>query len=134
VAGAGARRPGAGGAGRGGVFTVLVGEVVPLGHEVFDGGTAYLEVEINVETLNPRLPLSAVPYAFVAGTMAAPATVQGPFSVAFDGEPVFSVGGPDGDVSQARSGDGLVKAGVVVNADGTMARWFNNVTGTAPTV
>jgi len=31
-------------------------------------------------------------------------------------------------------GDGLVKAAVVVNADGTVNRWFNNVNGLAPTV
>ena len=53
----------------GGVFTVLLGDVIPLSPNVFDGGDAYLEVEVNGETLSPRQQIAAVPYAMVAQTL-----------------------------------------------------------------
>jgi hypothetical protein len=49
-----------------GLFTVLLGSAVPLDSSIFVGGNAYLQVEINGETLLPRQHLGAAPYAFVA--------------------------------------------------------------------
>ena len=53
----------------GGVFTVLLGSSVALDASVFAGGSAYLEVEVNGETLAPRQQIGAVAYALVAETL-----------------------------------------------------------------
>jgi hypothetical protein len=53
----------------GGVFTVLLGSIIPLSPGVLIGGDAYLEVEVNGETLAPRQMMASVPYAMVAETL-----------------------------------------------------------------
>ena len=53
----------------GGVFTSLLGSITPLTPDVFAGGEAYLEVEVNGETLAPRQKMASVPYAMVAETL-----------------------------------------------------------------
>ncbi len=45
----------------GGVFTVLLGSITPLTPDVFAGGDAYLEVDLNGETLAPRQMMASVP-------------------------------------------------------------------------
>jgi len=61
----------------GGVFTRLLGSSVALNASVFSGGNAYLEVEVNGETLSPRQRIGAVAYAMVAGTLSVPASLSG---------------------------------------------------------
>jgi hypothetical protein len=52
-----------------GVFTVLLGTLVPLSPSVFAGGNTYLEVEVDGQTLAPRQQILSVAYAMVAETL-----------------------------------------------------------------
>ncbi len=89
----------------GGVFTVLLGGIIPLSPAVFAGGDAFLEVQVNGETLTPRQPITAVAYAMVAETaevaktLEVPATLQAPITVLGDGTNAY-------DISITRQGVG----------------------------
>lgn len=51
-----------------GLFTVLLGKIIPIPQETFDGSTRYLGITITGGTeLHPRTPLVSVPYAVMAG-------------------------------------------------------------------
>jgi len=50
----------------GGLYSVLLGDSVPLPASVFSGATVYLEVTVMAETLAPRERLTSVAYAFRA--------------------------------------------------------------------
>lgn len=52
-----------------GVFTVLLGQLVPLSPSVFASGSTYLEVVVDGQTLTPRQPILSVAYALVAQTI-----------------------------------------------------------------
>ncbi len=52
-----------------GVFTILLGSLVPLSPPVFAGGNTYLEVEVDAQTLQPRQQILSVAYAMVAETL-----------------------------------------------------------------
>lgn len=52
-----------------GIYDVELGSVTPLTPALLAGGTRYLEVTVAGETLAPRRPLLAVPYALTAATL-----------------------------------------------------------------
>lgn len=52
-----------------GVFTVLLGSITPLSPSIFAGGSAYVEVQIEGQTLEPRQQILSVAYAMVAETL-----------------------------------------------------------------
>ncbi len=49
-----------------GLFTVTLGNLVPLEPGVFSGGAAYMEVQVAGETLAPRQRIASVAYSLVA--------------------------------------------------------------------
>jgi hypothetical protein len=59
-----------------GSFTAHLGTFEPL-DEVFDGGSYWLEIEIEGQTLTPRTAVTSVPYALRAANAADAQTVQG---------------------------------------------------------
>ena len=61
----------------GGLYQTAIGLVNPLSPSVFSGGTLYLEVVVDGETLVPRRRLSSSPYAFFAETAAIADTLDG---------------------------------------------------------
>ncbi|MEX0785023.1 MAG: hypothetical protein WD939_00145 [Dehalococcoidia bacterium] len=60
-----------------GTFTHLLGSDVPLAPGDFFGGTAYLQVFVNGETLTPRQRITAVAFAMVAEEAANANAVEG---------------------------------------------------------
>jgi hypothetical protein len=62
-----------------GIYDVELGATTPLSAELLEAGTLYLEITVDGETLAPRRPLLAVPYAVRAGTAEAVEAVPGAF-------------------------------------------------------
>ncbi len=62
-----------------GVYDVALGSITPLGSSVLDGGSVYLEISVEAETLTPRQRLLAVPYAIRAGDADSVGGVSGIF-------------------------------------------------------
>jgi len=61
-----------------GLFTVLLGKIIPIPQEAFDGATRYLGITITGESeLQPRTPLVSVPYAMVAGNASGSVDCEG---------------------------------------------------------
>ncbi len=52
-----------------GLYDVALGSITPLTPALLSGGTRYLEVTVGGETLTPRRPLLAVPYALTAASL-----------------------------------------------------------------
>ena len=52
-----------------GLFSVGLGTIQPLSAEVWTGGDRYLEITVNGQTLSPREPIRAVPFAQMAWTV-----------------------------------------------------------------
>ena len=50
----------------GGVFTVVLGKTIPLNSAILDGKPHFMEIDLGKQTMNPRIPLRSVPYAFTA--------------------------------------------------------------------
>ncbi len=107
----------------GGVFAVLLGSVIPLSPTVFAGGDAYLEVEVNGETLAPRQPITTVAYAMVAETLAAPATIMDDGTSAADLVLEHAIFGPTIELD---SHGGTINLGAV-GVDGDV--WVNSASG-----
>ena len=62
-----------------GVYDVVLGETTPITPSIVTGGALYLEIVVDTETLTPRQPLLAVPYALEAES----ATTVGGFDAAY---------------------------------------------------
>ena len=63
---------------RGGLFSVMLGSVNPLGKEVFEGGERWLGVKVGSDPeMVPRLRLGSAAYALSAGTLPAGAVISG---------------------------------------------------------
>lgn len=75
-----------------GLFTVLLGNIVPLAPEVFTGGTAYLELQVNGETLLPRQHITSVAFAMVAQEAENAAAIDGQTSADLNDAYVNSAG------------------------------------------
>ncbi|MEZ4332530.1 MAG: hypothetical protein R3F35_12285 [Myxococcota bacterium] len=60
-----------------GVYDVALGSTTPLTPAVLAGTTRHLEVTVDGETLTPRRPLLAVPYALTAGSLASVESLDG---------------------------------------------------------
>ena len=65
------------------VFATLGSTANPLDETIFDGTPKYLEITVGTETLTPRMPINAVPYAvsssnadLLGGTVSAAKVVQ----------------------------------------------------------
>ena len=54
---------------RDGLFSVGLGTIQPLSADVWAGGDRYLEIAVNGQTLSPREPIRAVPFAQMAWTV-----------------------------------------------------------------
>jgi hypothetical protein len=99
------------------VFATLGSDSNPLDQGVFTGSTMYLEITIGSETLTPRLPINAVPYAVSASTADKLGTIT-----------------PDKVVQSVTAGAGLTGGGapnsgaVTLSVDSSMVQ--SRVTGT----
>lgn len=60
-----------------GVYDVALGSVTPLTPAILAGTTRHLEVTVDGETLTPRRPLLAVPYALTAASLASVESLDG---------------------------------------------------------
>lgn len=73
-----------------GVYGVELGSTTPLSQSVLAGGSAFLEITVDGETMTPRQQLLSVPYALVSeqvGSVAALPLEQILASFSFDGQP-----------------------------------------------
>ena len=52
-----------------GLFSVGLGTIQPLSADVWTGGDRYLEITVDGQTLSPREPIRAVPFAQMAGEL-----------------------------------------------------------------
>jgi len=87
-----------------GRFSVGLGEVTALPADV--GQLLYLEIEVNGQTLSPRLPLRSVPYALQAGTV--------------DAGGVNTDAVVDDAIGKAKLAGDIADAGLAQNADGSL--------------
>jgi hypothetical protein len=62
---------------QGGIFTILLGSIVPLSPPVFASGNAYLQVQVDDEILQPRQRIASVAYAMVAQEAENASTIGG---------------------------------------------------------
>lgn len=90
-----------------GLIYLDLGETKPLDATVFSGKTLYLAVTLDDATMDPRIPLSSVPYAIRAGT-------------ANDAETVGGVA-PAGFQKRVTGTCGTGNFVTVINADGTVS-------------
>jgi hypothetical protein len=60
-----------------GVYDVALGSITPISASVLAGGTLYLEIDVDTETLSPRQRLLAVPYSMRAAVAEEASNVGG---------------------------------------------------------
>lgn len=87
-----------------GRFAVALGEIAALPANL--GGALSLEIEVNGETLSPRLPLRSAPYALLAGKV--------------DANGVGTDAVVDGAIGKAKLAKDIAGAGLAQNADGSL--------------
>lgn len=79
-----------------GIFNVILGTVVPLTDDVFSGSSAYIQVTVDGDIIEPRTQLTSAGYAFRIGTVdgATAGTIAGDFTIVPAGTQNTKFGSP----------------------------------------